>query len=122
MRRLVAIKLKPGKFQAADKGQMELYLRWLDTYEKPEREKIPSGPILCANASYRAYEAFCDWKMVGGMSHGYLTDLPPQRLLEAKLHEAIRTAHEQIAVRESAEYVPGLPRSTSLNATRWSDT
>jgi len=28
LRRLVAIDLKLGKFQAADKGQMELYLRW----------------------------------------------------------------------------------------------
>jgi len=30
LRRLVAIDLKLGKFQAADKGQMELYLRWLE--------------------------------------------------------------------------------------------
>jgi len=29
LNRLVAIDLKMGKFQAADKGQMELYLRWL---------------------------------------------------------------------------------------------
>ena len=36
----------------------------------------------------------------GGMSLGYLTDLPPRRLLEAKRHEAIRLAREQIAVRE----------------------
>jgi hypothetical protein len=34
----------------------------------------------------------------------YLTDLPPRPLLEAKLHEAIRLAREQIAARE----VPGL--------------
>ena len=32
----------------------------------------------------------------------YLTDLPPRQLLEAKLHEAIRLAREQIAVREGA--------------------
>ncbi|HQH26356.1 MAG TPA: PDDEXK nuclease domain-containing protein, partial [Oligoflexia bacterium] len=30
LRRLVAIELKLGKFQAQDKGQMELYLRWLE--------------------------------------------------------------------------------------------
>ena len=59
MRRLVAIELKLGKFQAADKGQMELYLRWLDTYEKQEREEMPLGLILCADASYQAYGAFC---------------------------------------------------------------
>jgi hypothetical protein len=33
----------------------------------------------------------------------YLTDLPPRRLLEAKLHEAIRLAREQIAVREGGD-------------------
>lgn len=30
----------------------------------------------------------------------YLTELPPRRLLESKLHEAIRIAQEQIAVRD----------------------
>ena len=31
----------------------------------------------------------------------YLTDLPPIHVLEGKLHEAIRMAREQIAVREA---------------------
>ena len=56
---MVAIKLKLGKFQAADKGQMEQYPRWLDKYETREREEMPLGLILCADASYRAYGAFC---------------------------------------------------------------
>jgi hypothetical protein len=30
----------------------------------------------------------------------YLTELPPRPLLEAKLHEAIRLAREQIATHE----------------------
>ncbi len=30
LRRVVAIELKLGSFNAAYKGQMELYLRWLD--------------------------------------------------------------------------------------------
>ena len=34
LRRLVAIDLKLGQFQAADKGQMELYLRWLEEHER----------------------------------------------------------------------------------------
>ncbi len=28
-----------GSFQAADKGQMELYLRWLDKHERQKGEK-----------------------------------------------------------------------------------
>jgi len=34
LKRLVAIELKLGKFKAKYKGQMELYLKWLDKYEK----------------------------------------------------------------------------------------
>lgn len=33
LRRLIAVELKIGKFKAAYKGQMELYLRWLEKYE-----------------------------------------------------------------------------------------
>jgi len=35
LRRLVAVELKVGEFQAAHKGQMELYLRWLDKQSFP---------------------------------------------------------------------------------------
>jgi predicted nuclease of restriction endonuclease-like (RecB) superfamily len=99
MHRLVAIELKLGKFQAADKGQMELYLRWLDKYEKREREEMPLGLILCAEKSYEHVELL-RLAESGMYVAEYLTDLPPRRLLEAKLHEAIRLAREQISVRE----------------------
>ncbi len=48
LRRLVAIDLKIGKFQAADKGQMELYLRWLEENEMQPGEEPPLGLVLCA--------------------------------------------------------------------------
>ncbi len=51
LRQLVAIDLKLGKFQAADKGQMELYLRWLEKYETRPGEEPPLGLILCADKS-----------------------------------------------------------------------
>lgn len=38
LKRLVAVELKLGKFEAQHKGQMELYLKWLDKYEKQEGE------------------------------------------------------------------------------------
>jgi len=44
---LVAIDLKIGEFEAAYKGQMELYLRYLEKYEQLEGENTPIGLILC---------------------------------------------------------------------------
>lgn len=48
MRCMVAIDLKLGNFKAAYKGQMELYLRWLEKHEMLEGENRPIGLILCA--------------------------------------------------------------------------
>lgn len=48
MRCLVAIDLKTRKLKAGDKGQMELYLRWLDANERRPGEEPPVGLILCA--------------------------------------------------------------------------
>ncbi|MCV4072382.1 PDDEXK nuclease domain-containing protein [Pseudomonas aeruginosa] len=47
LRRLVAVELKIGEFKAAYKGQMELYLRWLDKHEREPEEASPLGIILC---------------------------------------------------------------------------
>ena len=43
LRRLIAIELKLGKFKAEYKGQMELYLRWIDKYERKVSENIRWG-------------------------------------------------------------------------------
>ncbi|GFO95998.1 hypothetical protein ig2599ANME_0182 [groundwater metagenome] len=99
MRRLVAIELKLGKFQAQDKGQMELYLRWLDKYERRDDEGSPLGLILCAEKTAEHVELL-QLETSGIRVAEYLTELPPRPLLEAKLHEAIRLAREQIAARE----------------------
>ncbi len=47
LKRLVAIDLKLGDFKPADKGQMELYLRWLAKNEQKPGEEAPIGLILC---------------------------------------------------------------------------
>ncbi len=45
--RLVAIEPKLGSFDAAYKGHMELYMKWLDRYERRPGEEPRIG-ISCA--------------------------------------------------------------------------
>ncbi|MGK5084847.1 PDDEXK nuclease domain-containing protein [Bdellovibrionota bacterium FG-1] len=91
LKRLVAIELKLGSFQAADKGQMELYLRWLDKHERQSGEKSPIGLILCAGKSDEHVELLQIEKS-GIKVATYLTKLPPRAQLEKKLHDAITLA------------------------------
>jgi predicted nuclease of restriction endonuclease-like (RecB) superfamily len=96
LRRLVAIDLKLGKFRAADKGQMELYLRWLDRYDRQPGEEPPVGLILCAGSSAEHIELL-ELESSGIRVAEYLTDLPPRELLEQKLKAAVAIARERLA-------------------------
>lgn len=88
LRRLIAIDLKIGKFSAADKGQMELYLRWLEKHEREPGEETPLGLILCAGKSEEQVELL-QLDKSGIRVATYLTELPRQELLHKKLHEAM---------------------------------
>ena len=99
LKRLVAIDLKIGKFQAKDKGQMELYLKWLDRYEKQEGEEKPVGLILCAETSREQIELLEMYKD-GIIVAEYWTELPPKKELEKRLHTALIEAREQIERRK----------------------
>jgi predicted nuclease of restriction endonuclease-like (RecB) superfamily len=96
LRRLVAIDLKLGKFQAADKGQMELYLRWLEAYDMQPGEDPPIGLILCAGKS-EDHVTLLRLDQGGIRVAQYLTELPPRELLEKKLHAAVIRAREKLA-------------------------
>jgi predicted nuclease of restriction endonuclease-like (RecB) superfamily len=95
LRRLVAIELKLGKFRAADKGQMELYLRWLDANARCPGEESPIGLILCADKS-EEHVALLRLEDSGIRVAQYVTELPPRQLLEKKLHHAIRAARARL--------------------------
>ena len=95
LRRLIAIDLKLGRFQAADKGQMELYLRWLQKYEQRAGEDPPLGLILCAGKSEEHVELL-ELERSGIRVAEYTTEFPPRELLAAKLHAAIAAARERI--------------------------
>ena len=110
LRRLVAIDLKIGKFQAADKGQMELYLRWLKENEVQPGEEPPLGLVLCAGKT-EEHVRLLRLEQSGIRAAQYLTELPPQEVLERKLHDAIRLARERLA-RDAQEQ----PRPPSLPA------
>ncbi len=96
LKRLVAIELKLDKFKPAHKGQMELYLRWLDRHDKQEGEEMPIGLILCAEASREQVELLQMHKD-GIMVAEYLTELPPIEELEKRLHRSLIEAQERIS-------------------------
>lgn len=96
LKRLVAIELKIDKFKAKYKGQMELYLKWLNKYERQEGEQTPIGLILCTEASKEQIELL-EMHKDGIMVAEYWTELPPKHILEAKLQHALFEAKERIA-------------------------
>jgi hypothetical protein len=87
--------LKLDKFKPADKGQMELYLRWLEKYEQEPGEESPIGLILCASKSEEQIELLQVSKS-GIRVAAYLTELPPRELLRRKLHEATVMARARL--------------------------
>lgn len=98
LKRLIAVELKLGKFKAADKGQLELYLRWLERYEKEPDEEAPLGLILCAESGHETIELL-RLAPSGIRVAEYLTELPPREILEKKLHAAVEHARQRMESR-----------------------
>ena len=91
LRALVAIELKLDRFDARDMGQMELYMRWLNKFERQPDENPPLGLILCADKNQEQVELL---ELDEGRLRvaSYLTELPPKELLERKLVDSIELA------------------------------
>jgi predicted nuclease of restriction endonuclease-like (RecB) superfamily len=96
LKRLVAIELKLGKFEAGHKGQMELYLKWLSKYEKAEGENEPIGLILCAESNKEQIELL-EIQKDGIMVAEYWTEMPSKEALQQKLQQLLIEAKERIA-------------------------
>ena len=87
--------LKLGDFKAEYKGQMELYLRWLDKYERCPGEEQPMGLILCAGKRDERIELL-ELDRSGIHVAEYLTELPSKKNLQEKLHSAIKRARKRL--------------------------
>lgn len=88
LRRLVAIELKLGKFKAAYKGQMELYLRWLEKHEMEVGEESPIGLLLCTEGSEEQIELL-QLDQTGIRVAQYMTELPSRALLHQQLQKIV---------------------------------
>lgn len=93
MRRLFAIDLKLGKFKPEYKGQMELYLKWLERHEMQPGEEKPLGLLLCSEGNTEHIELM----MLGEENikvAQYLTALPDKQWFRDKLNRSILIAKE----------------------------
>ena len=95
LRCMVAIDLKLTDFRASYKGQMELYLRWLEKYEMLEGENKPIGLILCTGKNEEHVELMHLHESNIRVAE-YLTNLPDKKLLERKLQQAVEIAKEKL--------------------------
>jgi predicted nuclease of restriction endonuclease-like (RecB) superfamily len=101
LKRLVAIELKIGKFKASYKGQMELYLRYLEKYETEPDEETPIGLILCAEGNQEQVELLQLDKANIKVAE-YITEYLPKELLAKKLHQFTLTAKRLIENRDQS--------------------
>lgn len=94
LKRLVVVELKLGKFKAAYKAQMELYLKWLKKHDKNSGENDPIGLILCAEGNREQIELL-ELDKSGIKVAQYLTALPSKKVLKQKLQTVIELSKQR---------------------------
>ncbi|KAA6339352.1 hypothetical protein EZS27_012712 [termite gut metagenome] len=95
LNRLVAIDLKLGKFKPKYKGQMELYLKYLQKHEQQPHENSPIGLLLCSEGNTEHIELL----MLGEENikvAQYLTQLPDKQWFIEKLQKSIAIAQQNV--------------------------
>lgn len=95
LHRLVAVDLKLGKFKAEYKGQMELYLRWLEKNEMEPGEETPLGLLLCTEGNREQIELL-QLEKSGIKVAQYITELPPKEVLQKQLKKSLELAKRKI--------------------------
>ena len=93
LRRLIAVDLKITPFKPAYKSQMELYLNWLNKYERESWEEPPLGLILCAEGAEEQIQLL-EFDKTGIRVAQYYTELPDQKLLQQTIRNYIQHAKQ----------------------------
>ena len=96
LHRLIAIDLKKGRFKAEYKGQMELYLRWLEQNEMEPGEETPLGLLLCTEGSKEQIELL-QLDKAGIKVAQYMTELPPREVLQHQIQKSLTMAKARLA-------------------------
>ena len=91
LHRLIAIDLKLGGFKAQYKGQMELYLRWLEQNEMEPGEETPLGLLLCTEGGEEQIELL-QLDKVGIKVAQYMTELLPREVLIRQIQKSLEAA------------------------------
>ena len=93
LHRLIAIDLKLGRFKAQYKGQMELYLRWLEAHEMEPGEEPPLGLLLCTEGGEEQIELL-QLDKAGIKVAQYMTELPSRKVLIEQIRKSLEIAKE----------------------------
>ena len=93
LHRLIAIDLKLGRFKAQYKGQMELYLRWLEAHEMELGEEPPLGLLLCTEGGEEQIELL-QLDKAGIKVAQYMTELPSRKVLMEQIRKSLEIAKE----------------------------
>ncbi len=105
LHRLVAIELKLGPLRPDYKGQMELYLRWLDKHERCDGEEAPIGLILCTGKSRPEQIELLGLDTSDIRVAEFITEELPKEVLTKQFHEAIKRARERLASGEDPKLI-----------------
>lgn len=95
LHRLIAIDLKLGRFKAQYKGQMELYLRWLEKNEMEKGEETPLGLLLCTEGGEEQIELL-QLDKSGIKVAQYMTELPPREILMRQIRESLKATKARL--------------------------
>ncbi len=96
LNRLVAIDLKLGKFKPQYKGQMELYLKYLQKNEQQSNENPPIGLLLCSEGNTEHIELLLLEEENIKVAQ-YLTAFPDKQWFIEKLNKSIAIAQQNIS-------------------------